>query len=47
MNGLSEDEITDGNIEKKLTDKAAELAKDLSTENMTLSCEIPLIDIID
>lgn len=47
LNGLSEDEITDGNIEKKLTDKAAELAKDLSTENMTLSCEIPLIDIID
>lgn len=46
LNGLSEAEITDGNIRKKLTDKAAELANRLSTENMQLlSCEIYMIDI--
>ena len=46
LNGLSEAEITDGNIRKVLTDKGVELAGCLSTENMQLlSCEIYLIDI--
>lgn len=46
LDGLSEAEITDGNIRAMLTDKAAELANRLSTENMELlSCEIYLIDI--
>ncbi|MBD5544564.1 MAG: hypothetical protein HDR01_10085 [Lachnospiraceae bacterium] len=46
LNGLSEAEITDGNIREALTDKATELAKRLSTENMQLSsCEIYLIEI--
>lgn len=47
LNGLSEAEITDGNIRTALTDKAAELVNSLSTENMKLlSCEIALIKII-
>lgn len=46
LNGLSEAEITDGNIRKALTDKGGELANRLSTENMQLlSSEIYLIDI--
>ncbi len=47
LNGLSEAEIVDGNIKTMLVDQSAELAKDLSTENMKLSpCEIPLVNII-
>lgn len=47
LNGLSEAEITDGNIKKMLTDKSAELAESLSNENMKLSpCEIYMLDII-
>lgn len=47
LNGLSEEEVTGGNIKAMLTDKSAELAKSLSTENMKLSpCEIYLIDIL-
>lgn len=46
LNGLSEAEITDGNIREALTDKATELTSRLSTENMQLSsCEIYLIEI--
>ena len=46
LNGLSEEEVASGNIKTMLTDKSAELAKSLSTENMKLSpCEIYLIDI--
>lgn len=46
LNGLSEAEITDGNIRTKLMDKATELANSLSTEKMKLlSCEIFLINI--
>ena len=48
LNGLSEVEITDGNIKTKLTEKSAELANSLSTENMKLSlCDIYLINITD
>ena len=45
LNGLSEEEVAGGNIKTMLTDKSAELAKSLSTENMELSpCEIYLIE---
>lgn len=47
LNSLSEAEIACGNIKKMLTDKSAELANSLSTENMRLSpCEIYMLDII-
>lgn len=46
LNGLSEAEITSGNIKKMFIDKSAEVANSLSTENMKLSsCEISLIEI--
>lgn len=46
LNGLSETEITDGDVKTMLIDKSAELADSLSTENMTLSpCEIYLLEI--
>ena len=46
LNSLSEAEIAGGNIKKMLTDKSAELANILSTENMKLSpCEIYMIGI--
>jgi len=46
LNGLSEAEIKQSNIETILMDKAAELENSLSTENMKLlSCEIS-VDII-
>ena len=46
LNGLSEEEVAGDNIKTILMDKSAELAKSLSTENMTLSpCEIYLIEI--
>ena len=45
LNGLSEAEITNGNIKKTLTDKATELANRLSTENIQLlSCDIYMIE---
>lgn len=48
LNGLSEAEITGGNIKKTLIDKSVELANSLSTENMKLSpCEIHMIEIHD
>ncbi len=48
LNGLSEAEITGGDIKKMLTDKSVELANSLSTEKLKLSpCEIYLIDIND
>ncbi len=48
LNGLSETEITDGDVKKMLIDKSAELANSLSTENMKLSpCEIYMLDIND
>ncbi len=47
LDGLSETEITDGNIKTMLMNKAAELANSLSTENMKLlPCDIS-VDIID
>ncbi|MDE5748265.1 MAG: hypothetical protein K2I21_11900, partial [Acetatifactor sp.] len=47
LNGLSETEIAGDNIKKMLIDKSAELARNLSTDNMKLSpCEIYLLDII-
>lgn len=46
LNGLSEAEITGGNIKKMLIDKSTELANSLSTENIQLSpCEIYMLDI--
>ena len=46
LNGLSEEEVAYGNIKTMLTDKSAELANNLSTENMSLSpCEINMIEI--
>lgn len=46
LNGLSEAEIASDNIKEMLIDKSAELAKNLSTENMKLSpCEIYMLDI--
>ena len=46
LNSLSEAEIAGGNIKKMLTDKSAELANILSTENMKLSpCQIYMIEI--
>lgn len=46
LSGLSEAEIAGSDIKKMLTDKSAELANSLSTENMRLSpCEIYLIEI--
>ncbi|MEY8326712.1 hypothetical protein AALB47_22810 [Lachnospiraceae bacterium 54-11] len=46
LKGLSETEITDGDVKTMLTDRSAELANSLSTENMKLSpCEIYLIEI--
>ncbi len=48
LNGLSEAEITDGNLKAMLTDKAAELANSLSTEYMKInSCDFYMIDISD
>ena len=48
LNDLSEEEITDGDIRKMLTEKSAGLAKSLSTEYMKLSpCEIYLLEIND
>lgn len=47
LNNLSEAEITEGDIRTILTDQAAECAGRLSTENITLSCEISLIEISD
>ncbi len=48
LNGLSETEITDGDVKTMLIDKSAELANSLSTENMKLSpCEIYMLDIND
>lgn len=47
LNGLSEAEIAGSDIKKMLTEKSAELANSLSTENMSLSpCEIYMIKII-
>jgi hypothetical protein len=46
LNGLSEAEIAGDNIKEMLTDKSAEIANRLSTENMSLSpCEIYMIEI--
>ncbi len=46
LSGLSEIEIAGNDIKKMLTDKSAELANSLSTENMRLSpCEIYMIEI--
>ena len=46
LNGLSETEITDGDVKTMLIDKSAELADSLSTENMKLSpCELYLLEI--
>ena len=46
LNGLSETEITDGDVKTMLIDKSAELANSLSTENMKLSpCELYLLEI--
>ena len=46
LNGLSEAEIASDNIKEMLIDKSAELAKNLSTENMKLSpCEIYMLEI--
>ena len=46
LNSLSEAEIAGSDIKKMLTDKSAELANSLSTENMRLSpCEIYMIEI--
>ena len=46
LNGLSETEITDGDVKTMLIDKSAEHADSLSTENMKLSpCEIYLLEI--
>lgn len=46
LNGLSETEITDGDVKTMLIDKSAELADSLSTENMRLSpCEIYFLEI--
>lgn len=48
LNGLSETEITDGDVKTMLIDKSAELADSLSTEDMKRSpCEIYLIEIND
>lgn len=48
LNGLSEEEITDGTIRTMLIDKSTELVNSLSTEDMKLSfCEISLIEISD
>lgn len=48
LNSLSEVEIASGNIKTMLTEKSAELANSLSTENMELSCcDIYLINIMD
>lgn len=46
LNGLSEEEIAGGGLEKMLKTKSTELANSLSTENMKLSpCEIYWIEI--
>lgn len=46
LNGLSEEEIADGDLKKMLKTKSIELANSLSTENMKLSpCESYLIEI--
>ena len=48
LNSLSEAEITDGDIQKMLKTRSAELANSLSTENMKLSpCDIYMIEIHD
>lgn len=47
LNDLSEEVVAGGNIKTVLTDKSAELAKKLSTENMELSpCEVYLTETI-
>lgn len=46
LNGLSEAKIEGSDIKNMLIDKSAELAKNLSTENMKLSpCKIYMIDV--
>ena len=46
LNGLSEEEIADGDLKKMLKTKSIELANSLSTENMKLSpCDIYMIQI--
>lgn len=47
LSGLSEDEITVGNIRKALEAKAAELVGRFSTDKMKLSCEIGSVEISD
>lgn len=47
LSGLSEEEITGGNIRKALETKAAEAVKRFSTEKMKLSCEIGSVEISD
>ena len=44
---LSEAEIMCGNIRRRLTEKAAELANSVSSDNIKLSCEIDSIEIYD
>ena len=47
LNSLSEAEIAGSDIKKMLTDKSAELANSLSTENMSLSpCEVYMLEIL-
>lgn len=45
INGLSETELMSGNIKKTLSSKASELANDLSSDTLELSCEISGIEI--
>lgn len=45
VDGFSEEEITDGNIRRILTLKAAELTDNLSSDRIRLSCEISEIEI--
>lgn len=45
IDGLTEAELMNGNIREMLSDKAAELANGLSSDMMTLSCEISGIEI--
>ncbi|MDE6025436.1 MAG: hypothetical protein K2G45_08280 [Lachnospiraceae bacterium] len=45
VDGLSEDEIMSGNIRMLLTDKAIQLANNVSSDNIKLNCEIDSIEI--
>lgn len=46
LNSLSEEEITNGDIQKMLNDKSAEFANSLSTEKIKLSpCNVNMVDI--